>query len=303
MGKGASTNMMNTAGPQPIPRGGMPRGGKGGAVSPNTSGTFQGYMDSFNASPISQIATPLKEDTFNEQFGGSTPMNLPQPPPAGGGLLGGAASAANLFNQQRQRNDFINSDNELNRIRAEQMALERKARQEALNRSYYNQPAEPTGPQLQPATIAEPAPPLQPPTALPASRNPYDRFGMGQMERLNAAYRNRLERFNNPMDNIPDRPGMETPEQREKLFLSNLIDGPVNPNQVMNRFTGVRRAAFGEPLRMRSAFQSPFSGSRSMGRESFNPALFNAPMTFGPRVSAGRGGKGGLNAYPSIANI
>jgi hypothetical protein len=247
--------MMNTAGPQPIPRGGMPRGGKGGAVSPNTS------------------------------------------------------SAANLFNQQRQRNDFINSDNELNRIRAEQMALERKARQEALNRSYYNQPAEPTGPQLQPATIAEPAPPLQPPTALPASRNPYDRFGMGQMERLNAAYRDRLEKFNNPMDNIPDRPGMETPEQRAERLLMPYTGGRletfglVNPNQVMNRFTGVRRAAFGEPLRMRSAFQSPFSGSRSMGRESFNPALFNAPMTFGPRVSAGRGGKGGLNAYPSIANI
>ena len=57
-----------------------------------------------------------------------------QAPPAGGGLFGGLANAANLVNQQRRRDDFINSDNQLNRIRAEQMALERKARQEAVNK-------------------------------------------------------------------------------------------------------------------------------------------------------------------------
>ena len=64
--------------PQPMPRGGMMMGRQPQpqpAFNTNTSGTFQDYMDSFNASPISQIATPLREDTFNEQFGGQ-----PQPP-------------------------------------------------------------------------------------------------------------------------------------------------------------------------------------------------------------------------------
>ena len=155
---------------------------------------------------------------YMKDYAGS--IGQPRTPPAGGGMFGGLANAANLLNQQRQRNDFINSDNELNRIRGAQMALERKARQEALNRSYYDQPEEPTVAQ-QPANIEEPAqPPLQfgdpgyMPTynpSMPASRNPYDRrtdprerFDMAQMERLNAAYRNRLERFNNPMDNVPE---------------------------------------------------------------------------------------------------
>ena len=100
------------------------------------------------------------------------------------------------------------------------MELERKARQEAKNRSYYEQPEEPTVAQ-QPANIAEPAqPPLQfgdpgymptynpsmpaAPTMLPASRNPYDRRTMSQMDRLNAAYQDRMATFNNPINNIPE---------------------------------------------------------------------------------------------------
>ena len=162
-----------------------------------------------------------------------------QAPPAGGGLFGGLANAANLVNQQRRRDDFINSDNQLNRIRAEQMALERKARQEAVNRSYYDQPApQPTGagnlsdqevidyftsrgeavampssPEFakkamdnlrarMPADLSQPPAPVQPNLrTMPASRNPYDRQ---TMDRLNAAYQERMATFNNPINNIPE---------------------------------------------------------------------------------------------------
>jgi len=315
MGKGANTNMMNTAGTQPIPR-----GGKGGPVA-QPKGTLSGPVaTSLGPMPTNPDGTPAgvqpmpTSGPFMPYTGGPAPMNPPQPSAGKGGGL-------------QARRDFISSDNQLNTIRAEQMELERKARQEALNRSYYNQPEEPTVAQ-QPANIVEPAP-----TMLPASRNPYDRQ---TMDRLNAAYRNRLERFNNPMDNIPEalRPYLtpppqadfevETPEQRSKRLLSYISEpsdrfGPVdpkrdaeyenylrtrmNPNQVMNRFTGVRRAAFGEPLQIRSAFGGPFSGLRSMGRERFNPALVNAPVAAGPRVNSGRGGKGDFGAYAPYVNI
>ena len=383
MGKGANTNtntnMMNTASTQPMPSGGK-GGGKGGGMPTGTSGMPTGTRYDRNKSFSENIDAGVNfpgmapDGSFNPPTsygsapapagggkgggkGGEIPDSMkeyagsigqPRTPPAGGGMFGGLANAANLLNQQRQRNDFINSDNELNRIRGAQMELERKARQEALNRSYYDQPEEPTVAQ-QPANIAEPAqPPLQfgdpgyMPTynpSIPASRNPYDRSRMGQMERLNAAYRNRLERFNNPMQNIPEalrkyndmlrlrgdpEPRMETEEQRTKRLFSYIGEpadrfGPVdpkldaeydnflrtrmNPNQVMNRFTGVRRAAFGEPLQISSAFGGPSGGLRPTGREILNSALLNAPVGDGPRVNSGRGGKGDFGAYAPYVNI
>lgn len=79
----------------------------------NTSGTFQDYMDSFNASPISQIATPLNEDTFNKQFGGQPqpPQVSPQPitPMAPSfGNMGGAfgAGIGSIFNRFRNPAGF-----------------------------------------------------------------------------------------------------------------------------------------------------------------------------------------------------
>ena len=202
-------------------------------------------------------------------------------------MFSGLANAANLLNQQRQRNDFVNSDNQLNTIRAEQMELERKARQEALNRSYYGQPAEPTVAQ-QPANLAEPAqsaintsgtyqdyldsfnasifgpvgrplsedafnqnfggqpqPPLQfgdpgyMPTynpSIPASRNPYDRGGISERDRLDMAYRNRISQMGFDQPNYAQqqqkfiealRRGtpQETPLQRERRLISELA-GP-----------------------------------------------------------------------------
>ena len=90
--------------PQPVPRGGM--------TGFNTSGTFQDYMDSFNASPFSQIATPLREDTFNQQYGGQ-----PQPPQVSQqpaimtpsfGNMGGAfgAGIGSIFNRFRNPAGF-----------------------------------------------------------------------------------------------------------------------------------------------------------------------------------------------------
>ena len=326
MGKGANTNMMNTANTQP-----MPSGGKGGAVAPR--GIFSGALStSPRPIPTNPDGTPAgvqpipTSGPFMPYTGEPAPMNPPQPSAGKGGGL-------------QARNDFMNADNELNRIKAEQMALERKARQEALNRSYYNQPApQPTGASnlsdqevldyyasrgemvampadikfaqermddlraRMPADLSQPPAPVQPNLrTMPASRNPFNRRTMGQMDRLNAAYRNRLERFNNPMDNIPDRLGMETPQLDAEY--ENFLRRRMNPNQVMNRFTGVRRAAFGEPLQISSAFGSPFSGLTAMGRERFNPALVNAPVGVGPRVNSGRGGKGDFGAYVPYVNI
>ena len=84
----------------------------------NTSGTFQQYMDSFNASPISQIATPLSEDTFNKQFGGqpqpaafpadmtAADMNANMTPSFGnmGGAFG--AGIGSIFNRFRNPAGF-----------------------------------------------------------------------------------------------------------------------------------------------------------------------------------------------------
>ncbi len=379
MGKGANTNMMNTANTQP-----MPSGGKGGAVAPRGFSTGA-VSTSLGPIPTNPDGTPAgvqpmpTSGPYTPYTGGPTPMNPPQQPqpmiptlapqpPAGKG--GGLQS----------RRDFVNSDNDLNRIRGAQMELERKARQEALNRSYYDQPAAPadmtaadmnanmTAEGADPATAQPPLqfgdpgymPTYNPPTMIPASRNPYDRPKMGQMDRLNAAYQDRMrkfdsglsspdsrqrlreyaeelknrvhfnspeaeQRFNNQFGlSEPDRPVMETPEQRTARLFSYISEpsdrfGPVdpkldaeydnflrtrmNPNQVMNRFTGVRRAAFGEPLQISSAFGSPFRGLTAMGRERFNPALVNAPVGAGPRVNSGRGGKGDFGAYAPYVNI
>jgi hypothetical protein len=78
----------------------------------NTSGTFQDYMDSFNASPISQIATPLNEDTFNKQFGGQPqPSQVSQQPAImtpSFGNMGGAfgAGIGSIFNRFRNPAGF-----------------------------------------------------------------------------------------------------------------------------------------------------------------------------------------------------
>ena len=189
------------------PVGGGKGGGKGGGIPD--------YMKEA-AGRIGQPRTPPPSDM--------------QAPPAGGGLFGGLANAANLLNQQRQRNDFISSDNELNRIRGAQMELERKARQEALNRSYYNQPApQPTGAsnlsdqevidyytsrgeevampsspefaqkrmdelrERMPADLSQPLAPVQPNLrTMPASRDPFVRRMRTQQDALNDAFRNRL---------------------------------------------------------------------------------------------------------------
>lgn len=250
-GKGGGSPQPNYSAPTPRPSMGK-GGGKGGGFAPaqNMYGGL-GYNTYMGAGGVRPTSVPTQSFGFNEPTampkGGMTPLpetNFPSPPapfqppapPAGGGLLSGAASAANLFNQQRQRNDFINSDNELNRIRAEQMALERKARQEALNRSYYDQPAQPLGPTPQPAQMVDPVSydtymenfrnpeanrlyGLVHPTSradfeakspqerlkmatfggmasLPASRNPYDRGGISERDRLDMAYRSRLNNMN-----------------------------------------------------------------------------------------------------------
>ena len=53
-----------------------------------------------------------------------------------------------------------------------------------------------------PADLSQPPAPVQPNLrTMPASRNPYDRQ---TMDRLNAAYQERMATFNNPINNIPE---------------------------------------------------------------------------------------------------
>jgi len=280
-----------TSGP-PAPAGGgttpSPKGGGKGGEIPNFVKDYAGRIGQPRMSPPIDV-------TFGggAEYGGVGEGFRTQPqqpaPPAGGGFFGGLANAANLVNQQRQRNDFINSDNELNRIRGAQMELERKARQEAINRSYYDQPAEPTvapqpaqplGPTLQPAQMVDPVTlPVSYDTymenfrnpeanrfyglahpmsrkdfeakspedrlkaatfggmaSLPASRNPYDRGGLSERERLDMAYRNRL-----------DEQQQEFLDQRK--FLSQIMNRPTpSPETAVSAAEALRPLARRQPL-------------------------------------------------------
>ena len=269
-GKGGGSPQPNYIASTPRPSMGK-GGGKGGGFAPaqNMYGGL-GYNAYMGAGGIRPTSVPTQFSGFNQPTptprGGMTPLPetnfplpfTPSPPPAppappagkGGGL--------------QARNDFMNADNELNRIRGAQMELERKARQEALNRSYYDQPApQPTGagnlsdqevidyftsrgeavampssPEFakeamdnlrarMPADLSQPPAPVQPNLrTMPASRNPFNRrFDMGQMERLNAAYRNRLERFQDPrrfaaleaMRTLMPRTTFASPEDEQRL--------------------------------------------------------------------------------------
>ena len=272
-GKGGGMQGKGGGMPPPAPASGGKGGGKGGGMPPSPPAVSRIAEDAVNLSkafggpsgppaPAGGGTTPSPKgggkggeipDYMKEAAGRIGQPRTPPPsdmqaPPAGGGLFGGLANAANLVNQQRRRDDFINSDNELNRIRAEQMALERKARQEAINRSYYDQPAEPTVAQ-QPANIAEPAqPPLQfgdpgymptynpsmpaAPTMLPASRDPFVRRMRTQQDALNDAYRRRLNAMGSfdPsgiqasqlkfLEEMRRGTPQETPQQREERLIS-----------------------------------------------------------------------------------
>ena len=230
----------------PAPAGGGKGGGKGGEIPD--------YMKEA-AGRIGQPRTPPPSDM--------------QAPPAGGGLFGGLANAANLVNQQRRRDDFINSDNQLNRIRAEQMALERKARQEAVNRSYYDQPApQPTGagnlsdqevidyftsrgeavampssPEFakkamdnlrarMPADLSQPPAPVQPNLrTMPASRNPYDRQ---TMDRLNAAYQDRMSQMDR-MESLQDPRRLALLENMRNLMPRTTFASPEDEQRLRNQ--------------------------------------------------------------------
>ena len=247
-GKGGGSPQPNYIASTPRPSMGK-GGGKGGGFAPPPQNMYGGlgYNAYMGAGGIRPTSVPTQFSGFNQPTpvprGGMIPLpetNFPLPPAPSAPPTPPAGKGGGL----QARNDFVNADNELNTIRAEQMELERKARQEALNRSYYNQPEEPLGPRPQPAQRVDSVSMA----SLPASRNPFNRSRMSQMDRLNAAYRNRLERFNNPMDNIPEefRPyvtpppqadfEIETPEQRAKRLLSYIGEpldrfGPVDPKR------------------------------------------------------------------------
>jgi len=226
-GKGGGSPQPNYIASTPRPSMGK-GGGKGGGFAPPPQNMYGGlgYNAYMGAGGIRPTSVPTQFSGFNQP----TPMpsegriplpetNFPLPPAPSAPPTPPAGKGGGL----QARNDFINSDNELNRIRAEQMALERKARQEAKNRSYYDQPEEPTVAQ-QPANIVEPAP-----TMLPASRNPFNRRTMSQMDRLNAAYQDRMKRFDS---------GLGSPDSLQRL------------------------QKFGEALRNRVHFDSPEAEQR-----------------------------------------
>ena len=198
-------------------------GGKGGGMPPPPAPASGG-----KGGGIGEMSDYLKEAAGRIGQPRTPPPSDMQAPPAGGGMFGGLANAANLVNQQRRRDDFINSDNQLNTIRAEQMALERKARQEALNRSYYDQPAEPTVAQ-QPAQMVDPASMA----SLPASRNPYDRRTMSQMDRLNAAYQDRMSQMDR-MESLQDPRRLAQLEAMRALMPVTTFASPEDEQRLRN---------------------------------------------------------------------
>lgn len=131
------------------------------------------------------------------------------PRPAPGGIFQPARRPDPFQNFMQRRNDFINSDNDLNTIRYQQMVLEDKMRRQQAAQ----QPAAPTD---MPAEGADPA------TAQPQPPG-FDEGMMNQMDMLNQQYMNRLNQtpFGRPISSFGPFgrfPGMGGKGIRRPLF-------------------------------------------------------------------------------------
>lgn len=239
MGKGANQNMgyggvrqnqMNLVPPYQPPS----MGGKGGMQQqpPNMSNFQQPNFDAVNAlnnmfggmqSQFTGTGQPAQQPTqqptpkqavpdylmpYVNKLADRMPRpNLAEPRP--GGFFRPTPRPDPFQNFMQQRNDFVNSDNDLNTIRYQQMVLEDKMRRQQAAQ----QPAAPTD---MPAEGADPAMAQPQPPA-------FDEGMMNQMDMLNQQYMNRLNQspFGRPMGRFGPFgrfPGMGGKGVRRPLF-------------------------------------------------------------------------------------
>ena len=239
MGKGASQNMGNQMG-------GM--GGKGGMQQqpPNMSNfqqpnfaaanalgnMFGGMQSQFTGTgqpaqqptqqPTPKQAVPDYMRPYINQLADRMPRpSLAEPRP--GGFFRPTPRPAPFQNFMQRRNDFINSDNDLNTIRYQQMVLEDKMRRQQAAQ----QPAAPpdmTAADMNANMTAEGADPAMADPAMAQPQPPaFDEGMMNQMDMLNQQYMNRLNQspFGRPMGRFGPFgrfPGMGGKGVRRPLF-------------------------------------------------------------------------------------
>ena len=270
MGKGASQNMGNQMG-------GM--GGKGGMQQqpPNMSNfqqpnfaaanalgnMFGGMQSQFTGTgqpaqqptqqPTPKQAVPDYMRPYINQLADRMPRpSLAEPRP--GGFFRPTPRPAPFQNFMQRRNDFINSDNDLNTIRYQQMVLEDKMRRQQAAQ----QPAAPpdmTAADMNANMTAEGGDPTMAQPQPPA----FDEGMMNQMDMLNQQYMNRLNQspFGRPMGRFGPFgrfPGMGGKGVRRPLFgrfgpsMNEGFRGPVRQPRVVEAATLMNALGGGNPF-------------------------------------------------------
>ena len=275
MGKGASQNMGNQMG-------GM--GGKGGMQQqpPNMSNfqqpnfaaanalgnMFGGMQSQFTGTgqpaqqptqqPTPKQAVPDYMRPYINQLADRMPRpSLAEPRP--GGFFRPTPRPAPFQNFMQRRNDFINSDNDLNTIRYQQMVLEDKMRRQQAAQ----QPAAPadmTAADMNANMTAEGADPAMADPAMAQPQPPaFDEGMMNQMDMLNQQYMNRLNQspFGRPMGRFGPFgrfPGMGGKGVRRPLFgrfgpsMNEGYRGPVVQPRVVGAATLMNALGGGNPF-------------------------------------------------------
>jgi len=275
MGKGASQNMGNQMG-------GM--GGKGGMQQqpPNMSNfqqpnfaaanalgnMFGGMQSQFTGTgqpaqqptqqPTPKQAVPDYMRPYINQLADRMPRpSLAEPRP--GGFFRPTPRPAPFQNFMQRRNDFINSDNDLNTIRYQQMVLEDKMRRQQAAQ----QPAAPadmTAADMNANMTAEGADPAMADPAMAQPQPPaFDEGMMNQMDMLNQQYMNRLNQspFGRPMGRFGPFgrfPGMGGKGVRRPLFgrfgpsMNEGFRGPVRQPRVVEAATLMNALGGGNPF-------------------------------------------------------
>lgn len=275
MGKGASQNMGNQMG-------GM--GGKGGMQQqpPNMSNfqqpnfaaanalgnMFGGMQSQFTGTgqpaqqptqqPTPKQAVPDYMRPYINQLADRMPRpSLAEPRP--GGFFQPTPRPAPFQNFMQRRNDFINSDNDLNTIRYQQMVLEDKMRRQQAAQ----QPAAPadmTAADMNANMTAEGADPAMADPAMAQPQPPaFDEGMMNQMDMLNQQYMNRLNQspFGRPMGRFGPFgrfPGMGGKGVRRPLFgrfgpsMNEGFRGPVRQPRVVEAATLMNALGGGNPF-------------------------------------------------------
>ena len=178
-------------------------------MNPNV--TPRPTMDN-TAEPVRQPAVPDYLTPYINQLADRMPRpSLAQPRP--GGFFRPTPRPDPFQNFMQRRNDFVNSDNDLNTIRYQQMVLEDKMRRQQAAQ----QPAAPADMTAADMTANMTAEGADPATAQPQPPG-FDEGMMNQMDMLNQQYMNRLNQ--SPFGQRPFGrfPGMGGKGVRRPLF-------------------------------------------------------------------------------------